>query len=590
MKWFFRGLLIILGIIILIPILMVVMLIDNSKAPVDIYRDPVYESVDANSVFAEAMDDFLEDSENNDFAIELSQDKLNVVIYQILKSGNENYLVDDQPQNKYLLEEGDGAVGFGVVGVWTKVKEDKLTVKARIDLTKPVKIGTSVELEFKLTFNVKDHPELMKLELTSAKIGNLPLPKKLVNTILQKANISLKDLIEPNLKRNDVTFGTFDEEKWEATIDKIKLLESTLAGSGQDAMVTIFKMLTYNKWLDVKFEKSKVKLALKTTELYFNHPMDHVPELQRLRTEAEKDAMLKSKGTTFLLSGLNSGDGELYIKLSELEINKLLDYYLAPQELEQTIEFGDRNYILNIVIPTIEIYTQGEYFEGTGLHLNIKLELYDQARPAKKFITTMMVQLLLEHDDNDLTFGIGKLRVGENMVLTEEETATLLEMFGATELISENMLVINNFLNNFASQYVEPKGAPEILDNHIKLFYQQTSSGGAVAGIMDTVRNGILGALGSVNVDNEQVQNIIETISATAAGEVTDEQVQDLLNSVDTNLTPEEISALQDQLVEALGTDAPNVEDLLALAGAGGIPGGDGTGDGTGGGEGEPQP
>ena len=114
--------------------------------------------------------------------------------------------------------------------------------------------------------------------------------------------------------------------------------------------------------------------------------------------------MLQSKGATMLLSSLGGVAGELYVNLSELEINKLLDFYLRDQALQKSFKIGQEDYTLNILIPTIDVYP-------TGIHLNIQLEFYNQLDSTKKFITTFKIELILTQEQGGLQFILGRLKI-----------------------------------------------------------------------------------------------------------------------------------------------------------------------------------
>ena len=188
------------------------------------------------------------------------------MIYQTLKETNANYLIDDSADNKYFMKT-DGDPQIGIVGAWTKLQDDQITIKARVDLIKPVKLSTSVSLSFKITFNVDNDPKQMKLKLTQAKIGNLPLPRSLVNTIAEKAGFDIKTQLDKLLTKDGVKFGEFDQETWTATIDKIKLVKVMMTGSGQQAMATLAKVLTYNKLLMFQL----INLSLNYNLIHLNY-------------------------------------------------------------------------------------------------------------------------------------------------------------------------------------------------------------------------------------------------------------------------------------------------------------------------------
>ncbi|MGI6771006.1 MAG: hypothetical protein ACOX5Y_01105 [Acholeplasmataceae bacterium] len=558
MKWFFRGILIIIGLIILIPIALILLMIDSAKPPVETYRTEESRGFTTNEVFASSMEHFLEDPANNEFGVELTQDEINTMIYQALKKNNPNYLIDDSDENKYVDKITEG-VEVGIVGAWTKLEDDEITIKARADLIKPIKVGTSVSLKFKITFNVPGNPRQMKLQLTKAKIGNLPLPRSLVNTVVDKTGVDLKSIIEDALVINGQSVGTFDQATWTATIDKIKLVGGLMEGSGQQAMTTLIKILTYNELLDVVVDKSKIKLELKSSKLYLSEILDHVPEHKKLQSEAEKDAMLRSKGATMLLSSLGGEAGELYVNLSELEINKLLDFYLRDQSLHQTFKFGGEDYTLDISIPTIDIYP-------AGMHLNVQIKFFNQLDSSKSFVTTFKVEMVLKQEERGLQFELGRLKIGEHVTLSAEETEDLLELFGASEAVRNNMLVINNFLSSFASERITPKGS-KTNEGFLTLTFQ--GSAAADTTIISNIQGVIQNVLGGVTSSNPEVQDIITDIATTPPGEVTPEQVQALMDNVD-NLSPEEIQNIQDQLVAALSEE--EAAALLAAYGGGSTP------------------
>lgn len=553
MKWFFRGLLIFIGVIILVPVSLVLLSLDSDKPPVEAYRTEESRGFSSNEVMSNSMDNFLADSSTNDFSVELTQDQINTMIYQTLKETNANYLIDDSADNKYFMKT-DGDPQIGIVGAWTKLQDDQITIKARVDLIKPVKLSTSVSLSFKITFNVDNDPKQMKLKLTQAKIGNLPLPRSLVNTIAEKAGFDIKTQLDKFLTKDGVKFGEFDQETWTATIDKIKLVKVMMTGSGQQAMATLAKVLTYNKLLNVSIDKSKFKLQLDSSKLYLNETLNHVPEHKKLHTAQEKDAMLQSKGATMLLSSLGGVAGELYVNLSELEINKLLDFYLRDQALQKSFKIGQEDYTLNILIPTIDVYP-------TGMHLNIQLEFYNQLDSTKKFITTFKIELILTQEQGGLQFILGRLKIGEHVTLNAEETQDLLELFGASEAVNSNMIVINNFLSSFASSKVKPKGHRNN-EGYLTLKFEGAAASDNT--IIGNVQGAILNALGGVTTTDPTVQGIIDEIVATPQGEVTPEQIQTLMENVD-QLSPEEIQSIQDQLIAELGPE--EAEALLAQAG-----------------------
>jgi hypothetical protein len=224
MKWFFRGLLIFIGVIILVPVSLVLLSLDSDKPPVEAYRTEESRGFSSNEVMSNSMDNFLADSSTNDFSVELTQDQINTMIYQTLKETNANYLIDDSADNKYFMKT-DGDPQIGIVGAWTKLQDDQITIKARVDLIKPVKLSTSVSLSFKITFNVDNDPKQMKLKLTQAKIGNLPLPRSLVNTIAEKAGFDIKTQLDKFLTKDGVNLVNLTKKLGQQQLIRLNLLK-----------------------------------------------------------------------------------------------------------------------------------------------------------------------------------------------------------------------------------------------------------------------------------------------------------------------------------------------------------------------------
>ena len=82
-----KILFIILGLIALpfiIVGLIIVLAIDGSKPPVKVYREN--ESFSIEERFNESLTTVFDDAENNDLALNLSQDELNVLIFKCCKN------------------------------------------------------------------------------------------------------------------------------------------------------------------------------------------------------------------------------------------------------------------------------------------------------------------------------------------------------------------------------------------------------------------------------------------------------------------------------------------------------------------------
>lgn len=549
MKWFFRIFLIIIGIIILIPLVIILLVMDGSKPPVDVYKAKESEGYSLDKAMSSAIDDFLVDAETKDLKINLTDDELNTIIYQMLQKSNPNYLIDDSKENQYFQKQGEQ---LGLVGVWTKAHKDGITIKARADLLQPIPFKSSVSLKFKLDFNVEGSVREMTLSLASAKIGSLSLPRSLVNTIATKAGIDLKGMVEPMLTANGITFGTFDAEKWQIKVDKIDLVRSQMTGESAPAINTLVKILTFNELLDVGLSKELLGAELKTTKLYFDKPLFVIPELLKIRTEAEKEVLLKGKTANFMLSALNSKEGELYVNLTELDINRLLDFYLSEQSLNKSINLGGKEYLINILVPTMEVKT-GEII------LNVKLELVDKLDPTSKFVTTMQVEIVPVSSHHDLQFELGKLTIGQDVELSSEETEDLLEMFGASEAINQNMLVINNFLLSFTTDKIKAKGS-ETHDGYLKLIYETEDP---TLTTINEIRDAIRTAVSQGAATSPTAQTLYDGIKDVPRPDLTEVDVYNFMLALESDLNETEAQNFRTAMLARLLFEVPSVAGLM---------------------------
>ena len=78
------------------------------------------------------------------------------------------------------------------------------------------------------------------------------------------------------------------------------------------------------------------------------------------------------------------------------------------------------------------------------MFLNLKLSFSDTESldPNKKFVTTLKVELILDHHEVDLHFNLGKLYVGKDIKLDEEDTQQLLDMFGELKHSNKTSLLL----------------------------------------------------------------------------------------------------------------------------------------------------
>lgn len=548
MKKIFAIIISIIVIILLIPIIIILLMIDTSKPPVSVYRENSSYSIE--NQLSTSVDTMLSDAEHENLLLELSQDELNVFIYQQLLKNSPNYLIDDDPANKYFQQQ-EGT--FGLPGVWTKIHNDGMTIKLRADLLSPIKFSSSVSLRFKLIFNVKDDPGTMQLIVTSAKIGNLPLPKNLVNSIATSAGFDIKGEIEKMLVSNGKRFGTFDQKSWTLSIDKLEFVEA-MVGQDNAAIITLVKILTINELFDISIANQKAGTSLTTTKLYSDKALYVVPELFKIRTEEQKNLFLASKSLDLMLSSLDAKADDLYIKLTEVDLNRLLEYYMQEAEaMQQEIDLGGQKYKLLVSPPTIEIKKE-------GMLLNVKISLEKDGDPSKRFVSTLQLVLIPSHEESDLVFEIGQLLIGDEVMLSAEETDDLLKFFGGSEIFHSNMLIINNFLLNFATGEVKHKDT-ETFDGYLKLTYTGKDASKTV--IINDIHAQIRTVTGNALSDHAEILTFYNSFKDKPKNELTTE-VGELMDMI-AALPVAERDVVRGKLLAGMYFLVPGVADLIPM-------------------------
>ncbi|NLL68802.1 MAG: hypothetical protein GX232_01175, partial [Acholeplasmataceae bacterium] len=226
-------------------------------------------------------------------------------------------------------------------------------------------------------------------------------------------------------------------------------------------------------------------------------------------------------------------------------------------DIDQTFELGDKTYKLDLSTPTITI-NNGEMF------LNLKLSFSDTESldPNKKFVTTLKVELILDHHEVDLHFNLGKLYVGKDIKLDEEDTQQLLDMFGGAEAFQQNVIIISQFLSSFATDAMRHKDT-EVKTGHLKLTYTGK----------DDAKIAIINDIQSVIVD--VVQESVGTYPSVAAeyhhikdkdrSEITHEEVKAVIDAAN-DLEEAERLAFRNKLFMELGTRVPQAIQLIPLS------------------------
>ncbi|MCK5761312.1 MAG: hypothetical protein KAH16_00285 [Candidatus Izimaplasma sp.] len=219
------------------PALLVSIMYDGSgddQMPTYLYT----EDADAEKmVYAElsaAIAD-VEDNVTEDMVYELHQDIINTAIFEAFRSEdmNPDYMPTDdciEDSCNYVFDEVTQIEGFNigvrVVGAWVDFQDDRFIGNLFLEVT--LDDGFTYKTIIQVHFLFKDHPDRYELEFDKIQIGNLPIPKALITSIMNTIDDQVDefDLDE----QAQVDLGDLDLSSMSYTLRKDDILEQLDSG------------------------------------------------------------------------------------------------------------------------------------------------------------------------------------------------------------------------------------------------------------------------------------------------------------------------------------------------------------------------
>lgn len=560
MKWFFRVLGAILLSVVIALVVVVLLIIDKPNPPVDEYE--ANEEYTLTLGAERALDTLFIEPETTPFEFDITQGEVNTLIYKELKKSNPDYLVPDVDGSEYF-KVISGYAGLG--GVWINTKTDGLTLVVRADLIKPMKFKTALRLNFKLDFKDDTDPDKAVLNVKSIKIGKLKITEKFMRKVIpENMQVDMEKSINEALTKNGISIGEFDFDGLTLKLSKQGLIDVFSEGEST-VYKTILNLLNANDMLDLTISEAGLKLSLATQKIYNNPEMVRVAEADRFNSQAELDRMLETKSTNMLLSTINSADNEMYINLSEYEINRMLEYFFRTdlESTESEVAIGRKILKLEIMPPNILIDPTD------GMKLVLKIKLYEKSDPTSIFYTTLITELTASNVDGHLAFGLGAVAFGSDLSVTEGEMADILSLIDATEVITESgVLKINYFLENFSNTNHMTSTGIKVKDGYIILKYtpSDTETQAVLASVKDKITDAVAESLSGEDV-NQEVKDAYNEIKDKDPADITDEEMNQFIDTIYTEMSDDEIDQFKEDIASELSEE--ELERLIQLRGSG---------------------
>lgn len=272
MKKLFMVIFIPVLIIVGVPALGAAIMYDGSgddNMPTHLYT----EDADAkNMVYTElsdSIDDFDDDITTN-LVYNLHQDVINTAIFEYFTSEevNPDYMPTDDCEEdscNYVFSDVEDLDGFGlgyrIVGAWVDFADDKFITNIFLEIS--LNDGFTYKTTIQIHFDFLDLPEKYELEFNKIQIGNLPVPKSLISSILgvvdkQISQIDLEDM------SSSVPIGDLDVTNVSYTIMKDDILAELQANQGDDPDTGA---VLAQEVLSIIFDKGLVTFVLQDEEL-----------------------------------------------------------------------------------------------------------------------------------------------------------------------------------------------------------------------------------------------------------------------------------------------------------------------------------
>ncbi len=272
MKKLFMAIFIPVLIVVGVPALVATIMYDSSgddNMPTHLYT----EDADAKNMIYLELNESIDDFDNDittDLVYNLHQDIINTAIFEYFTSDevNPDYMPNDDCEEdscKYVFSDAqdlEGSnLGYRLVGAWVDFAEDKFITNIFLEIS--INDGLTYKTVIQIHFNFRDLPEKYELEFDKIQVGNLPVPKSFISSILGVVD---KNISQVNLEdmSEGVPFGDLDITNVSYTIMKDDILTELQSNQGDDPDTGA---VLAQEVLSIIFDKELVSFSFEDDEL-----------------------------------------------------------------------------------------------------------------------------------------------------------------------------------------------------------------------------------------------------------------------------------------------------------------------------------
>jgi len=286
------------------PALIATIMYDGSgdvHMPVHLYT----EDADAEEMlYAELKTAFdnVQNGVTNDAVLELHQDIVNTAIFEAIRKTNPDYMPTEDCSDAscaYIADEVVPLDGFLIslrlVGIWVDFGPDKVVTNIFVEVN--LDGGFTYKTIIETHFILKDEPDRYYLEFDKIQLGNLPIPKSLISSVLGMIDNQV-DQFDLEEETQGLPLGTIDFDDISITImkeDIIKKIEEELENEQSEdnsgaALAELAVGLVFDEeqgLLGFEFVEDELLLTVKVSKIRSDDTIDIPDYLYDLHFQTE---------------------------------------------------------------------------------------------------------------------------------------------------------------------------------------------------------------------------------------------------------------------------------------------------------------
>lgn len=317
----------------------------------------------------------VKDNVTEDMVYELHQDIINTAIFELFSSENMNpdYMPTDDCNDdscnyvfaEVLPVEGYD-IGLRVVGAWVDFEDDKFITNLFLEVS--LDDGFTYKTIIQLHFLFHDYADRYELEFDKIQIGNLPIPKSMITSIMGTLDDQL-DQVDLEDSTDELELGEFDINELKYTLQKDEILAKLSEGqdgeepdTGAALAQEVLSIIFDNELINFSFEEDKFVLTAGVSkfrsdetdipdylyDLHFVTMVDDVEVYGEFDPDSfDPESYLADKFTEYVFNSALVGGG---FEIHEKTFNKLI-YYGADgfSETRETYEYTNEDGELEVI-------------------------------------------------------------------------------------------------------------------------------------------------------------------------------------------------------------------------------------------------